>query len=112
MEEQKMTDFRWPFAKWRQLWIKNADAIREEASEAAKKALGLEDAKHKRLLCKAARLSSNAASLYRKAGLGLAARECYAASVSFARDAGKERLAAGYADSRDSIEVYFEGEDT
>lgn len=110
-------NFSWPFSKHRQQWIATADEIVQRVNE---ERAGLEshDWKPPKSRSRYVRFAKNyslAASYYRSAGLGLAARLCYRHAVECWRiidakfeDESAARNIANYVRKSESIETYWE----
>lgn len=101
--KKKKNPYSWPFSKWRQTWINEADKLVAEAAELV--AEGPADPSRYE---KAAKLYIRSARYYRQAGLGLCsatswedAADCYAAM-------GNEEECQRCESRADAIPVYYE----
>lgn len=109
---RKMENFRWPFAKRRQTWIAEADSILSRADDQQEKYMyaDSESAKKKHLK-RAASLYEHAAEFYRRAGLGLMARESFIQAMECWEFANDQESSSHAKEKASEIDTYYESDD-
>lgn len=103
--EKKKNPYQWPFSKWRQGWIAEADKLVAEANELVEQGA----AKPSRYT-KAAKLFIKSARFYRQAGLGLCAATSWEDAANAYAAAGDETECKICEERADAIPVYYEEE--
>jgi hypothetical protein len=114
-------NFSWPFSKHRQQWIETADEIAQRVGE---ERASIESCEWRPPKCRSryvrfAKNYSLAASYYRSAGLGLAARLCYRQAIEcwkiiesrYEDDENAPRNIANYTKKAEFIETYWESDE-
>lgn len=105
-------DFEWPFAKYRQVWIAEADRITGNADSAYEEAAFIQsDSRRARLMKKSASLYEHASELYRRAGLGLLAREVLFEAADCWYQLGDEESCRQAESKAEEIDPYYEDEE-
>lgn len=112
MKKKVKNDFSWPFSKRRQTWIAEGDRLMDRAADAIED-IECRDNKDREVRDrkKAAAMYEHAAEYYRRAGLGLAAKNCLMnASIEWEL-AGSTDAADRCEIAGDHIDPYWGGDD-